>query len=144
MEEKIEEEQKKIQGCGGMIEAVSTGFVQKLVSEQAYQWERGLKRGEYVKIGVNKYVNEGDDPDVELHAYDPQTQERQIAALKQVKAERNSSDVAHTLNELERVTRAKQNVMPALVECCKAYCTVGEMAGVFREVFGEFKEPSIF
>ena len=64
--------------------------------------------------------------------------------LKQVKAERSSADVTRTLKELEKVTRAKQNVMPALVDCCKAYCTVGEMAGVFREIFGEFKEPSIF
>jgi len=144
MEDRIEEEQKKIQDVGGMIEAVSSGFVQKLVSQQAYDWARGLKKGEYIKIGVNKYVDESDDPDVELHEYDPQTQERQIEALKQVKAERSSSEVARTLKELERVTRAKQNVMPALVDCCKAYCTVGEMAGVFREVFGEFKEPSIF
>ena len=144
MEERIEEERKQIQDVGGMIEAVSTGFVQKLVSQQAYEWARGLKKGEYIKIGVNKYVDESDDPEVELHEYDPQTQEIQIKALKQVKAERNSSEVNRTLKVLEQVTRAKQNVMPALVECCKAYCTVGEMARVFREVFGEFKEPSIF
>lgn len=144
MEERIEEERKQIQDVGGMIEAVSTGFVQKLVSQQAYEWARGLKKGEYIKIGVNKYVDESDDPEVELHEYDPQTQEIQIKALKQVKAERNSSEVGRTLKVLEQVTRAKQNVMPALVECCKAYCTVGEMARVFREVFGEFKEPSIF
>ncbi|MBI4964383.1 MAG: methylmalonyl-CoA mutase [Desulfomonile tiedjei] len=144
MEEKIEEERKRIQDVGGMIEAVSTGFVQRLVSQQAYEWEKGLKKGEYVKIGVNKYVDEADNPDVELHEYDAQTQDRQIESLNRLKAERSSSDVARTLQELERVTRAKQNVMPALVECCKAYCTVGEMAGIFREVFGEFKEPSIF
>jgi len=144
MEDRIEEEQKKIQDVGGMIQAVSTGFVQKLVAQQAYDWERGVKSGEYIKIGVNKYVDESDNPEVELHEYDPQTQERQISALKQLKAERSSADVTRTLKGLERVTRSKQNVMPALVECCKAYCTVGEMAGVFREVFGEFKEPSIF
>jgi methylmalonyl-CoA mutase N-terminal domain/subunit len=143
MEEKIEEERSKIRDVGGMIQAVSSGFVQKLVAQQAYQWERGLKEGEYVKIGVNKYVDE-DEPEVELHEYDPATRERQIENLKRVKAERSDSDVTKTLKELERVARAKENVMPALVECCKAYATVGEMAGVFREVFGEFKEPSIF
>jgi methylmalonyl-CoA mutase N-terminal domain/subunit len=143
MEEKIEEERAKIQAVGGMIQAVSTGYVQKLVAQQAYQWERGLKAGEYIKVGVNKYVDEAEQP-VELHEYDPATQERQLENLKEVKAERNDADVAKTLKELERVTRAKENVMPALVECCKAYATVGEMAGVFRNVFGEFKEPSIF
>jgi len=143
MEEKIQEERKKVQDVGGMIEAVSSGFVQKLVAEQAYKWERGLKAGEYIKVGVNRYVDE-DEPEVELHEYDPMSQERQIESLKQVKAERSSSDVSRTLKDLEKVARAKQNVMPALVECCKAYATLGEMAGVFREVFGEFKEPSIF
>ena len=143
MEEKIEEERKKIQDIGGMIEAVSSGFVQKLVAKQAYDWERGIKTGEFIKIGVNKYVDE-DEPDVELHEYDPETQIKQIQSLRRVKAERSDSEVSRKLNELERVARAKQNVMPPLVDCCKAYCTVGEMADVFRQVFGEFREPSIF
>lgn len=144
MEEKIQEERKQIHEAGGMIEAVASGYVQKLVSQQAYEWERGIKSGEFIKIGVNKYVDEEGEPDVELHEYDPATQERQIQSLKQVKAERSQADVKRTLNELEQSARAKNNVMPALVQCCKAYATVGEMAGVFRQVFGEFNEPSIF
>lgn len=143
MEEKIQEERNRIQQVGGMIEAVSSGFVQKLVAQQAYEWERGLKKNEFIKIGVNKYVDEGEQ-DVELHEYDPTTQEKQLENLKQVKAERSDSEVSRTLKELDIATRAKRNVMPLLVDCCKAYCTVGEMANVFREAFGEFREPSIF
>ncbi len=143
MEEKIQEERDRIQQVGGMIEAVSSGFVQKLVAQQAYEWERGLKKNEFIKIGVNKYVDEGEQ-DVELHEYDPTTQEKQLENLKQVKAERSDSEVSRTLKELDSATRAKRNVMPLLVNCCKAYCTVGEMANVFREAFGEFREPSIF
>ena len=143
MEEKIQEEQKKIRDVGGMIEAVSTGFVQKLVALQAYEWELGVKKREFIKIGVNKYVDEN-EPDVELHEYDPQTQTKQLESLNKVKSDRNKSEVALKLRELEKTARAKKNVMPILVECCKAYCTVGEMAGVFREVFGEFREPSMF
>jgi methylmalonyl-CoA mutase N-terminal domain/subunit len=52
--------------------------------------------------------------------------------------------VAESLKQLERAAREKKNVMPFLVESCKAYATVGEMANVFRTVFGEHKEPSIF
>ncbi|MCX5861631.1 MAG: methylmalonyl-CoA mutase family protein [Desulfomonile sp.] len=143
MEHKIQEERKRIQDVGGMIEAVSNGFVQKLVARQAYEWELGIKKGEYIKIGVNKYVDE-DQPDVELHEYDPQTQLKQIASLKKVKAERSASEVARNLKELEKTARSKENVMPILVDCCKAYCTMGEMASVFRDVFGEFREPNIF
>jgi methylmalonyl-CoA mutase N-terminal domain/subunit len=143
MEEKIEDERRNIQDIGGMIAAVSSGFVQKLVAQQAYDWERGIKTGEYIKIGVNKYVDE-DEPDVDLHEYDPETQVKQVESLRRVKAERSGSEVSRTLKALERVTREKRNVMPVLVDCCKAYCTVGEMADVFRQVFGEFREPSIF
>lgn len=143
MEQKIQEERKRIQNVGGMIEAVSTGFVQKLVARQAYEWELGIKKGEYIKIGVNKYVDE-DEPEVELHEYDPETQVKQIESLKKVKSERSELDVIENLKKLKKVAKSKQNVMPVLVECCKSYCTVGEMAGVFREVFGEFREPSIF
>jgi methylmalonyl-CoA mutase, N-terminal domain len=143
MEDKIQEQRQSIMAAGGMTQAVSTGFVQRLVAKQAYEWERGLKSGEYVKIGVNKYVSE-DEPDVDLHEYDQETQARQIESLRRVKAQRNSAEVARTLKSLEETAESKQNVMPVLVECCKAYCTVGEMAGVFREVFGEFREPGIF
>ncbi len=143
MEEKIEESRRIIQEVGGMVEAVSSGFAQKLVAKQAYEWERGLKEGDYVKIGVNKYVDE-DEPEVELHEYDPRTRERQIENLRKVKAERSDAEVSRALNQLGKDTRAKRNVMPALVGCCKAYATVGEMAGIFREVFGEFREPGIF
>ncbi len=61
-----------------------------------------------------------------------------------MKAERSDAEVSRALKELENTARAKKNVMPVLVNCCKAYCTVGEMAGIFREVFGEFREPNIF
>lgn len=143
MEQKIQEERKRIKDVGGMIEAVSTGFVQKLVARQAYEWELGMKKGEFTKIGVNKYVDET-EPEVELHEYDPQTQVKQIESLRRVKAGRSQNDVAENLKKLRATAQSKQNVMPVLVECCKSYCTVGEMAGVFREVFGEFREPSIF
>ncbi len=143
MEDKIQEQRQSIIAAGGMTQAVSTGVVQRLVAKQAYEWERGLKSGEYVKIGVNKYVSE-DEPDVDLHDYDQDTQARQIESLCRVKAQRNSSEVGRAIKSLKKTAEAKQNVMPVLVECCKAYCTVGEMAGVFREVFGEFREPGIF
>jgi methylmalonyl-CoA mutase N-terminal domain/subunit len=67
-----------------------------------------------------------------------------VRGLEDVKRTRSDKDVTRSLKNLEKATREKKNVMPYLLESCKAYATVGEMAGVFREVFGEFKEPSIF
>lgn len=143
MEEKILEEMDRVDKIGGMIKAVASGYIQREIARQAYEFEKGIQSGEIVKIGVNKYA-EGEPPEVELHEYDESWAEKQIASLKEVKRQRNNREVGRLLRELESVARRGQNVMPVLVECCRAYATVGEMTDVFRGVFGEWKEPSIF
>ncbi|UCD77482.1 MAG: methylmalonyl-CoA mutase [Desulfobacterales bacterium] len=145
MEEKILEEMKQIQEIGGMVHAVATGFIQRKVARQAYEYEKGIQNGEYIKVGVNKYVDQADEQtDVELHEYNEEGVEQQIANLKELRRTRDNREVARTLQALEQGTRAGKNVMPLLVDCCRAYATVGEMAGVFRDIFGEWEEPSIF
>ncbi|HQM75820.1 MAG TPA: methylmalonyl-CoA mutase family protein [Syntrophorhabdaceae bacterium] len=143
MEQKIEEEMEKIVKYGGIVKAVADGYIQRLVARQAFEVEKGLESGELLKVGVNIY-REGTPMDVELHEYNYESAEKQIESLQKVKKERSSSEVARTLKELEKTTREGKNVMPALVECCKAYATVGEMTGIFRQIFGEFQEPSLF
>jgi methylmalonyl-CoA mutase N-terminal domain/subunit len=145
MEEKILDEMKQIQKIGGMVHAVATGFIQRKVAQQAYEYEKGLQKGEYIKVGVNKYVDEVEDQtDVELHEYNEQWADQQISSLKELRRTRDSREVSRTLKELEQGTRSGKNVMPLLVDCCRAYATVGEMAGVFRDLFGEWQEPSLF
>ncbi len=145
MEEKILEEMKKIQELGGMLNAVATGSIQRLVAEQAYEFEKGLQTGEYIKVGLNKYTDGSEEhPDVELHEHNEQWVEMQIKSLKELRRTRDNREVSRLLKELEQATRNGNNVMPALVNCCRAYATVGEMAGVFRDIFGEWDEPSIF
>ena len=145
MEEKILEEMKEIQEIGGMVHAVATGFIQRKVARQAYEYEKGLQKGEYIKVGVNKYADEVEDQtDVELHEYNEQWVEQQVSNLKELRRTRDNRDVSRTLKDLEQGTRAGNNVMPLLVNCCRAYATVGEIAGVFRDLFGEWQEPSIF
>jgi methylmalonyl-CoA mutase, N-terminal domain len=145
IEEKILEEMKQIQEIGGMVHAVATGFIQRKVAQQAYEYEKGLQKGEYIKVGVNKYTeDDGDQTDVELHAYNEEWLDLQVSRLKALRKTRDNRAVAQTLTALEKGTRAGKNVMPLLVDCCRAYATVGEMAGVFRDIFGEWQEPSIF
>jgi methylmalonyl-CoA mutase N-terminal domain/subunit len=143
MEEKITEEMKRVDEIGGMIKAVETGYVQKEVARQAYEFEKGVQKGELIKVGVNKYT-EGEEMEVELHEYRQESAEEQIQRLREVKRERDNRKVTQTLTDLEKAAREEKNVMPYLLQCCKAYATVGEMTKVFKEVFGEFKEPSIF
>ena len=145
MEDKIQEEMAEVEGWGGIVEAVDRGLVQRKVAAQAYEHERAIQQGELIKVGVNKYVmDEEDVPDVDLHRYDESAAARQIERLHAVRRSRDGQAATSSLKSLEHAAREQRNVMPALVECCRAYCTVGEMAGVFRDVFGEFREPSLF
>jgi methylmalonyl-CoA mutase N-terminal domain/subunit len=145
MENKILEEMKQIQDNGGMVHAVATGYIQRKVARQAYEYEKGVQNGEYIKVGVNKYTDGVEAPtDVELHEYNEKWVDQQLSNLKTLRRNRDNREVIRTLNELEKGTRAGKNVMPLLVECCRSYATVGEMAGVFRDLFGEWEEPSLF
>jgi methylmalonyl-CoA mutase N-terminal domain/subunit len=143
MEEKILEEMKRIDEIGGMVKAVETGYVQREVAKQAYEFEKGVQKGELIKVGVNKYT-EGEEMEVELHEYRWESAKEQIQQLQEVKRERDNRKVVQLLKDLENAARDERNVMPYLLECCKAYTTLGEMTKVFKEVYGEFKEPSIF
>jgi len=143
MEDKILEEMKEIEKIGGVVRAVAQGYIQSKVSRQAYEFEKAVQEGELIKVGVNKYVV-GEEEDVALHDYREELAEEKIKDLQALRRERSSAEVSRTLRELEQAVREKKNVMPSLVDCCRAYCTVGEMTRVFKEAYGEFEEPSIF
>jgi methylmalonyl-CoA mutase, N-terminal domain len=143
MEDKISSEMQSVQKMGGMVHAVSTGYIQRKVATQAYEFEKSLQNGEVTKVGVNKYT-EGEQPDVELHEYDDSWAQTQIDRLKALRRSRNDREVARSLKALEKAAQDGSNVMPVLVDCCRAYATVGEMTSVFRDVFGEWHEPRLF
>lgn len=144
MEDEIRKEMARVEQMGGMAQAVATGYVQREVARQAYLQEKAIQDGTIVKVGVNKYMVDEDEKDIELHEYDGGIAEEQVAKLKAVKRERDNRAVAESLNALKTAGKNNKNVMPYLVEAVKAYATVGEMTDVLKEVYGEFKEPSIF
>ena len=143
MADRITLERQRIAEMGGMLHAVANGAIQREVAQQAYEFEKALQKKEAVKVGVNKYT-EGEAPEVELHAYDESWAERQVDALRALRRERDDRAVRSSLAQLERTVRIGKNVMPDLVECCRAYATVGEMTGVLRDVLGEWQEPQLF
>ncbi|MFH0958542.1 MAG: methylmalonyl-CoA mutase family protein [Pseudomonadota bacterium] len=143
MEDKIKEEMLRVQKTGGMTNAISSGYIQREVARQAYDFEKSLQNGEIIKVGVNKYA-EGDQPDVELHEYDDSWVNTQISRLKELRRTRDNREVNRSLKSLQKTAKSGNNVMPDLVDCCRAYATVGEMTGVFRDVFGEWDEPCLF
>lgn len=152
MERLIASEMKRVDTeMGGIVQAISQGRVQAEVARQAFLYEQRLQRGEIVKVGVNKYRTEQSSvsSEVELHEYKPAATEEQLRRLAQVKAERDGAAVQAAL---ERVRQDAQsgvdgrgaNLMPAMLQAVRAYATVGEITGVLKQVFGEFREPVRF
>ena len=92
MEQKIEEEMARIEKVGGIVQAVESGYIQRLVAAQAYEFEKGIQSGELLKVGVNIHT-EGESKDVELHEYNGESAEKQIEELNRVRRERHSREV---------------------------------------------------
>lgn len=143
MDEKIREEMETVEKQGGIVESIRNGFLQKKLAQQAYEFERDLQSGDLVKVGVNKYAA-GEEAEVELHEYNEAWAEEKIKDLKELRRTRSAQPVVDSLKKLERIAREGGNVMYPLVECCKTYATVGEMSDVFKDVFGEYVQPSLF
>jgi methylmalonyl-CoA mutase, N-terminal domain len=144
METRIVAEMKRVDTeMGGIVKAVSEGRVQGEVARQAFLYEQKLQRGEIVKVGVNKYRMEDakSSQDVELHEYKPEATEEQLRRLAQVKVERDASAVQATLARVRDDAQTGVNLMPAMLQAVRAYATVGEITGVLKQVFGEFREP---
>ena len=144
MEQRIVAEMRRVdEEWGGIVNAVSQGLVQAEVARQAYEYERKLQSGELVKVGVNKYRVEGEEftPDVELHGYRPDAMEEQLHRLEEVRRQRDPVEVEAALAEVRDVCTSGRNVMPAMMRAVRAYCSLGEIIGVMKQVLGEFQEP---
>ncbi len=141
LEERIVEEMDKVERLGGIVKAISEGYIQREVSRQAYLYEQCIQKGEIVKVGVNRYRIEEEERDVELHEYQREQAEEQIRRLNKLRAERGEARVSDALEALRRAAEGRENLMPYIMEAVRAYATLGEMTQVLKDVFGEFKEP---
>jgi methylmalonyl-CoA mutase N-terminal domain/subunit len=143
MEKKIVEHMNEVEKLGGIVKCIENGHIQRQVSYQAFLHEKEIQSGKFAKVGVNKYCSEEKGgKKVELYKHDSKIANEQIKRLNQVKKERDNKKVEESLSILrEKAKENEENLMPYILDCVKSYATVGEMTKVFKEVYGEFKEP---
>jgi len=141
MERRIREEMRRVRAAGGIVQQIADGTIQRLVAVQSYRRQQELRDGRVPLVGVNRYRLEEEERQVELHPYDVRAAEEQIGGLRKVKASRDARAVQAALDTLRAKAKGAENLMPHILAAVKAYVTVGEIADVFREVFGEFEEP---
>jgi methylmalonyl-CoA mutase N-terminal domain/subunit len=135
----------EIDARGGMVAAIAAGYPQREVADAAYRYQREFDAGEREVVGVNTHVDPDEVLEIPLLQVSEASLRAHLARLERLRRERDPEPVAAALARLRdlaaRPGSSGTNLMPALIECAAAYATLGEMCGVFRAVFGEYREP---
>ena len=135
----------EIDARGGMVAAIAAGYPQREIADAAYRYQREFDAGEREVVGVNTHVDPDEVLEIPLLQVSETSLRAHLARLERVRRDRDAEVVAAALARLRdlaaRPGSSEANLMPALIECAAAYATLGEMCGVFRAVFGEYREP---
>lgn len=142
MEEGAFEYFRKIDDFGGMIEAIEAGFPQREIQDASYEFQKAVESRDKIIVGVNDYVMKEEPAEVNLLQIDESVAELQAGRLGKLRSERDNARVEKTLSSLAAGARAAENTMPLLLDCVRAYATLGEMCDALRPVFGEYQEPA--
>ncbi|MEM3579155.1 MAG: methylmalonyl-CoA mutase family protein [Candidatus Bathyarchaeia archaeon] len=144
IEEKAAEYMTRIDDMGGAVAAIEKGFMQREIMESAYRYQREMESKKRIVVGVNEFISEEKAP-IKLLRIDPEIEKKLIERLNEVKSQRNNAKVREILDKLRKAAeKENENLMPYIIQAVKEYATLGEICDVLREVFGEYKPPSIF
>jgi methylmalonyl-CoA mutase, N-terminal domain len=134
---------RRIDDLGGMVEAIEAGFPQREIMDAAYAYQRAVESAEKLVVGVNAFQVDDDKPIDILYIADDLA-ERQVSDLEAVRRRRDAGAVGRTLDALKRGAAGDANTMPLILDCVKAYASVGEISDALREVYGTYEEPAVF
>ena len=136
---------REVDARGGTVKLIEEGWFQRKIAEDAYETALGKQSGEKPVIGVNRYVEEEETLDLEVHPYDPKSAERQIDRLKQVRATRDQARVGELLERLKAVARDdSQNILPVTIELVRQGASMGDVVETLKQVWGTYRETPVF
>ena len=133
---------ERIDGIGGVIAAIDAGYFQRELADSAFRYQQQVENGDRVIVGVNRYVADGDGARAAARRPD-----RRGAPGRTARGGAGSARLGRRRGQLARLradAEAGRNVMPALVECCDAYASLGEMCDLLRAVWGVYRETPVF
>ena len=128
----------KIETMGGSVAAIEQGFMQEEIARSAYEYQKKIEQEEKIIVGLNKF-RVADEEKIPVFRIDDSIRDRQTEKINALKEKRNALSVANALSEIRRRAVGNENLMPAVIEAVEQYCTLGEIAGELRQVFGEYK-----
>jgi methylmalonyl-CoA mutase N-terminal domain/subunit len=127
----------------GMLTGIERGYFQSEIAEAAYREQTLVEKGRLIRVGVNEFVNENDE-EIDTLIFAPEMEERQVAAVRDLRSRRDDEGANRALRRLTDTAAGTENLMTALVECARAYCTEGEIVSALQGVFGGYQETPRF
>jgi len=144
MEKEAEAYFQKIDALGGVIPAIEKGFFQREIAEAAYRYQVELDTKGKTIVGVNDFVDEGDQIDIPILTISPEVETTQRRRVAEVRAHRSQTEVSMALTALRQSATDGKNILPALLACTRAYATLGEMCAELSSVYGVHQEEAVF
>ena len=147
MEKAVAAVMEEIDAHGGFVEALRQGYVQQRIAQRAYEHQRSVEKGEVPVVGVNKFRTLGDahaEPEMELTQASPEAARDAAERVAKVKRERDGEAARAALRKLGEAAAGSANLQPLIRDAVGAYCTVGEIAGSLKAVFGNYQPPTRF
>jgi methylmalonyl-CoA mutase N-terminal domain/subunit len=143
MEEEAFEIIQKIDDMGGMLAAIEKNYPQQEIADAAYHYQKQIDENTRTVVGLNKYMTEEILP-VEILQIDEELDRTQIEKTHRIKNDRNNNRIKECLDKLGEACSGDQNVMEPIIDAVKEYVTLQEVCDVFREIFGEYRDPGIY
>ena len=141
LEQKAWEILEEIEAMGGSVPSIERGYMQRIIQEEAYRFQREVEEGNRVVVGVNRF-SDSEEQRTPIFRVNPEAAANQMAKLAAVRARRSSQAVGQALIRLREAALGKENLVEPILDAVKAYATIGEICGLLREVFGEYKPPT--
>jgi methylmalonyl-CoA mutase N-terminal domain/subunit len=144
MEEKIVDIMADLEARGGMVQCIEDGYVQRLIADESAEVQRKIDRADRVIVGVNRYESEETPSAPPPPVLEGAERQRQLERLAEVRRTRNTRAALAALRELRTAAQGTTNLMPPLIDCVEAYCTVGEITKELRDVWGVYEPSTVF
>ena len=142
MEKDVYKYFKKLDDLGGMIKAIDKGFPQTEIRDASYIYQKEIDDHKRIIVGVNDFVTDGEVP-IDTLKIGTEFEEKQKKSLKIIKGKRNIAEVEDSLENLRTAARKEEPLMQKIIDSVKVYATVGEICNAMKDVFGEYKEPTL-
>ncbi len=135
---------EEIDGLGGVVPGIEQGWFQQRIAASAMRQQREVEARDRVIVGVNRFTEGSEKIEIDTLKIDPDVERRQGEKMARLRAGRDDDSVRRALAALTEACRTEENVVPRILDCARAYCTLHEIRAAMEEVYGSYKEPVFF